>query len=243
MLLLVVSILTLFANLGFYMTMTLQYVYGLSALQVAVAFVPVDLAAMAGAWLAGIGIQRLGMTATGAIMMGLAGLSLGASAFIALGWPLWALLAIVAAYYAGAIGSMVALTNSVMDLVPNEEAGLASSYRAAAAHVGNAIGVAGMSAIVMSAALSSIQAQAAAAQIDATTFKEVAKSTLNGASSESVASRYAVPTDEVDEIDIIVRTGLLDGLHAQGWVGMVVSFTAAGLFVYARRRETRRDRC
>lgn len=238
-LLLVVSILTLFANLGFYMTLSLQYVYGMSPLQVAVAFIPVNLAAIAGARLAGVGIQHWGLTATGAAAVALTGLSLGASALIGLGWPLWALLTIVGVYYAGAIGAMVALTNAVMDLVPDHEAGLASSYRSAASHVGSAIGVAGMTAIVTAAVMASIQAQASAAHIDATTYKEVAKSTLGGASSENVASTYAVPLDEVQQIDNIQRIAFLDGLHAQGGVGMVVSFAAAGLFVVARRRALR----
>lgn len=238
LLLLVVAVLTLFANLWFYMTLALQYIFGLTALQVALAMVPVQIFTIAAAKLSGVLIQRRGLTFAGTALASLTALSLGASALIQLGTPLWMCVLLTSVYAGAAVGAGVALTNAIMDLVPPEEAGSASSFRSAASSIGAAIGVAGMTAIVFSAAAASLQQQSVAAGLDPATSSQVATAMRDGATSEDVASQYAVPVAEVDQIDSMQRQAYLKGLQAQGTVGMVVTFAAAGLYYVARRRIT-----
>ena len=241
LLLLVVAILTLFANLWFYMTLALQYIFGLTALQVAVAMLPVQICTIAAAKMSGTLIKRKGLTFAGATLTVLTGLTLGASALIQLGTPLWLCVALTAVYAGAAVGAGVALTNAIMDLVPPEEAGSASSFRSAASSLGAAIGVAGMTAIVFAAAAASLQQQSVAAGLDPTTSTQVAQAMRDGATSEEVASQYAVPVSEVDQIDDMQRMAYLKGFQSQGAVGMVVTLAAAGLYVVARRHITRAE--
>lgn len=239
LLLLVVSILALFANLWFYMTMALQYIFGLTSLQVALAMMPVQICTIAAAKLAGTFIKRKGLTFAGGALSLLTALTLGASALIQLGTPLWVCIALTSVYAGAAVGAGVALTNAVMDLVPKEEAGSASSFRSAASSLGTAIGVAGMTTIVFATAATSLQQQSVAAGLDPTTSTQIAEAMRDGATSEEVSSQYAVPVSEVDEIDTLQQQAYLEGFQMQGKVGMLVTLGATGLYLLARRRVTR----
>jgi hypothetical protein len=61
----------------------------------------------------------------------------------------------------------------------------------------------------------------------------------DGASSESVASQYAVPLAEVDEISDAQQAAMIDGLHAQGVAAAVTTAAAAVMFLLGRRRQER----
>lgn len=239
-LLLVVLVLTLFANLWFYMTMALQYIFGLSALEVAVWMAPVQLFSMAGAALAGRLVQIWGLLRTGTLLLAVVAVMLAISALIGLSTPVWVCVAILGVYSAAAIGSGVVLTNSIMDLAPRGEEGSASAFRGAANNLGNALGVAIMTGIVFSAAAASLHDQFAAAGLDPATANDVAAAMRDGATSEEASSLYAVPVAEADEINGMQQVAYVEGLHAQGVSGAAVTAVAAALFFLVRRREERK---
>ena len=237
LLLLIVLVLTMFANLWFYMTMALQYIWGLTELQVAIALVPAQLFTIVGAGLSGKFVQRKGVAVAGAVLLVVVAVTLGLSALIQLTTPVWVSIVIVALYSAAAVGAGVALTNAIMDLSSPEEAGSASAFRGAASNLGSAIGVAGMTGIVFLAASTSLQEQAVSAGLDPATASEVATSMRDGATSEDTSSLYAVPVQEVDQIDSMQQQAYLAGLHAHGLAGGAVTLVAAALFYVVRRRQ------
>ena len=236
-LLLIVLILTMFANLWFYMTMALQYMFGLTSLQVAVVLVPAQLLTIIGAGLAGKLVQRRGVALAGTVLLVIVAVALATSAFIDLATPVWLAVGILSIYSAAAVGSGVALTNAIMDLAGDGEDGSAAAFRGAASNLGSAIGVAAMTSIVFFAAAASLQSQAIAAGIDPTTASEVATAMRDGATSEDTSSLYSVPVAEVDSINSMQQQAYAAGLQAHGIVGAAVTLVAAGLFYVVRRRQ------
>lgn len=238
-LLLIVLILTLFANLWFYMTMAFQYIWGLDSLQVALAMTPAQLVSIGGAAVAGWLVQRTGVAKGGAILLVATAAMLFASAALQLDSPLWVSIAITSVYAGAAVGAGVALTNAIMDMARKGENGSASAFRGAANSLGGAMGVAIMTTVVFTAAATSLSDQAVAAGIDPTTASEVATSMRDGATSEDTASLYSVPVDEVDQIDAMQSTAYVAGLRAHGLVGGAVTLAATFLFFVVRRRQER----
>ncbi len=239
-LLLVVLVLTLFANLFFYMTMALQYIYDLAPIAVALAMAPAQLSAVVGAIASGRVVRRWGITRAGSVLMTVVAVTLLCSAGIGVSSPLWLAVAIVCVYAAAAAGGGVAVTNAVMDGAPPGKDGAASAFRGAAASIGTAVGVAGMTAIVTTAASASLHHQFVQADIDDSPSTQVAREITSGATSEDASSLYAVPVTEADEIDDFRRQAYLEGFRAHGLVGGVVTLAAAGMFLVTRRRLERR---
>ncbi len=240
-LLLVVLVLTLFANLFFYMTMALQYVYRLSPVEVALAMAPAQLCAVLGATASGRLVRRWGITRAGSALMAVVAFTLWASALLQIGTALWLAVLNVSLYAAAAAGAGVAVTNAVMDSAPPGRDAAASAFRGAAASMGTAIGVAGMTSIVILASSASLHEQSVRAGIDPSESTEVARSIASGATSEDTSSLYAVPVAEVSEIDAIRRQAYLEGFKAHGVVGGTVTFAATAMFVVVRRRQASQD--
>lgn len=236
-LLLIVLILAMFANLWFYMTLALQYIYGLDTLETAVAMIPAQLVSMLGAALAGRFIQRAGITAAGTGMLVGVAVCLFASGLLQESSPLLLAILIVSIYAGFAVGAGVAMTNAIMDLSQKGTDGNTAAFRSAASNVGTAIGVAAMTAIVFTAAQDSLIEQSTAAGIPQATATEIATAVRDGATSEDVSSQYSVPVAAVDQISEMETTAYVVGLHAHGFVGAGVNGAAALLFLAVRRRQ------
>ena len=219
------------------MTMAMQYIYGLTDFEVAVAFIPTQIFSIAGAAWTGRLVQRKGVAFAGSLLLLIVALSLGVSALVLVTTPIWVCILIVSIYSAAAVGAGVALTNAIMDLARKGDDGSASAYRGAAMNLGTAIGVAAMTGVVFFAASSSLQEQAVSAGLDPSTATQVATEMRDGATSEEASSLYAVPLDEVDEIDSLQQNAYLVGFHAHGAVGGAITLVAAGLFYVVRRRQ------
>jgi len=238
LILLVVVMVVPFVNLWFYMTIEYQYVFGKSALETAVLMVPPQLAGVAGALVARKVIQRRGITFTGVAM--LAGLAVALLMTLIIGseTPIWLIVAIMAGYALASVGAGVPVTNAIMNAAAAGEEGSASSFRGAAAHVGTALGVVVMSTIVYSAAANSIAGSLGNEGLASQESAQIAQSIRDGSSSEDVSAQYAVPIDEVDEIDDAQQAAMIEGLHAHGLSGALFISAAAAIFWFARRRQT-----
>jgi predicted MFS family arabinose efflux permease len=237
--LLVAVILIPFANLWFYLTMGYQYVYGFDALETALAMVPAQLAGVLGAMVARRMLQRRGITVTGVTCISLVAASLLLCLFITVDTPVAVAIAVMSCYAAASTAAGIPVTNAVMNSAPPGEDGSAAAFKGAASNVGGAVGVAVMTAIVFGAASTTLRTELAAEGLDDQQSAEIAAAMRDGASSESVASQYAVPLAEVDEISDAQQAAMIDGLHAQGVAAAVTTAAAAVMFLLGRRRQER----
>lgn len=237
LLLLVVVLLVPFVNLWYYMTLAYQYVFAMTALQTAILLVPAQLAGVFGALIARKFIQLRGITFTGIVLLIVLAASLALSALIESDTSVLAIIVVMSVYALASVGAGVAVTNSIMNAAAPGEDSNASAFRGAAMHIGTAVGVVVMSAIVFGAMANSLDQSLGNQGLTTSQSQEIAASIRDGASSEDVSAQFAVPVTEVDQIDAAQQDAMMSGLRAQGIAGAVVILAAVGFFGIARRRQ------
>lgn len=230
-LLLLVLALSFIANLWFYMTLALQYIYGLTAFATAVILLPAQFANIVGSGIAAKVIQRVGVAVAGAALLALNALFLFVSMTVTLTTPLWLLVAILCGYSLTMIGAGIAMTNAIMDQAASSQSGFTSAYRSATANISGAISVLVMTSIVFWAGSTSLAHQADQAGLNETTTSQVATSLRDGQSSSAVAAAYDVPSAQVEQISQMQVDAYLVAFRTQGLVGGAVTFVAAILFL------------
>ena len=237
-LLLIIVILMSFANLWFYMTVGLQYLYGLNALGTAVALLPAQAAAILGAVITRWLLRRRGITVAGSVMLlGLA-VSLLVSALISAGSPMWVPVLVTCFYAITSVGAGIPLTNAIMDLAPSGEDGSASAFRSAASNIGGAVGVIVMSTIVFSAFSASLAATLKSEGLDSQQSVQIAESVREGVTSDEVAANYAVPVQQVEQIAEAQQEAMVNGLRMHGLSGAAFTGVCLVIFLWSRRRQT-----
>ncbi len=235
--LLVLLVLFGFANLWFYTTLAFEFIFGLSALQAAVALIPAQVAAILGALLGGKLILRVGVARAGLLLITATGLALWASAVIGSDSPLWLPMAIMSVYAVFVVGAGVPLTTAIMGSVAKGDEGDASAFRGAATNLGNALSVAVMTVIVAAAINFTLQQEYAAAGLDPETVAPIAKAIEAGSTTQDLSAQYAIPVTEVEDIDQMQVDAFVSGYRVQGVVGGFVTLVVGIAFYRVARRE------
>ncbi|HEX9031850.1 MAG TPA: MFS transporter [Streptosporangiaceae bacterium] len=236
-LLMIIIILISFANLWFYLTVGLQYIYGLNVLQTAMAMLPAQAAGIGGALIARKVMRRMGITVTGVVSLAALALSLLLSALIRANSPIWLPIAVMSLYAAASVAASVPLTNAVMNLAPEGEDGSASAFRSAARNIGAAVGVVVMSTIVFGAFSSSLTHTLRSQGLDTKQSATIAQRIRDGVTSEELAADYAVPLQQVNRIAAAQRDAMADGLRAHGLSGSAFTAGCLVIFYWSRRRQ------
>jgi len=225
-----------FGNLFYYFAIGAQRLYGYSAAEAALLMVPCQIAAIAGAWFAGLLLRRLGMRMAGTLLM--AGVSVTMFLTVAqqadtpVAYPMLVLSLFALAY----TGAGVVLTNAVMNLAPPGSEGSTSSARGAAWQLGIALGVALSAAVFFGTAQSTMQDLVAESGGDPGTAAVVVSALRDSTVTDSeIATQYALPVDVVAEYDREWLQAQLTGYHAQGLLGGGVALVATLLFFFNRR--------
>lgn len=234
-LLLVVVLLVPFAALWYYFTIGLQYVYGYTALEAAIIMIPAELAAIAGAGLSGRLMKRRGIRFTGTLALLVMSFSLFLTTTQTVTMPLVVSLLIVGLYSAALTGANAPVTTSIMNLAAKGAEGSAAAFRGAAGSLGNAVGVVMMSTLVFAIFEASLTTALEQSGSDTSQVAEITRDLREGVSSEQVASQYAVPLAEVEDIAIEQQEAMVDAYRAQGLAGGVIVLLAAGIFAFNRR--------
>jgi hypothetical protein len=180
-------------------------------------------------------VKRFGLTTPGVVLLIVTGISLALSVFIGVSSPLWWPVVITCLYSFASVAAGVPMTKALMDsATPGGDSG-ASAYRQAAVGVGTATGIALISALVLTTFTASLSGQLTQAGIDSTQGDEIAVALRTGADVQQTATSYAVPLQEVEQVDTAQKQAYLDGMDAHGWAGAALSLATAGLFWFSRR--------
>ena len=236
-----VVLLVPFANMLFYGTLGAQYIYGLSALAVSIFFIPIQLAGVAGARLAGRLVKARGITFAGTATI----LATAVVCFLSVAQttttPIIVPLLVLMVYSACASGTIGTLTNSIMSSAAKGKESDASAYRSAAMAMGSSLGAVFLSTIVVSIMAASISNQSSTAGLDPAQSAQIANDLREGATSGDAASQYSVPLTNVDEVELFMQQAYLGGFWAQGVASGTVLLVAAGMFYVGRRKMDRRE--
>lgn len=235
-LLLIVVVLLPFANLFYYFSVGVQSLYGYSATETALLMVPCQLSAIAGAWIAGRGMKRFGVRATGTAML----IGLSASLFLTAGQtvdtPVIYPVIVLCLFALACSGGGVVLTNAVMNLSPKGKEGSASSIRSAASSVGVALGVAMSAAVFFGTTQGTLKDLVIANGGDITAAEEVVSQVRDSSVTvKQIASAYSLSMDDVKAYEDELLEARVEGYRAQGMLGGCVALIAALLFFFNRR--------
>ena len=237
--LLAVVLLVPFANIWFYATVGYQYVYGLSVLQTALMMIPAQIAGVVGAILTRKVLQKKGVRFTGTAGLILFALSLLTVLTVQETSPLWVPAIAFSIYALMLTATSIPITNAIMNTAAHGEEGSASAFRAAASHIGNALGVVFTTSILVAVTTMTLTTTLTDDDLASQQSREVVEEIMDGATSEEIASQYSVPVDQVDTIDTDLAAAMIDGLHAVVVSGAVISVLCAAAFNGALRRRAK----
>ncbi|HUM87029.1 MAG TPA: hypothetical protein PKH63_06905, partial [Actinomycetota bacterium] len=133
----------------------------------------------------------------------------------------------------------IPITNAIMNTAAHGEEGSASAFRAAASHIGNALGVVFTTSILVAVTTMTLTTTLTDDDLASQQSREVVEEIMDGATSEEIASQYSVPVDQVDTIDTDLAAAMIDGLHAVVVSGAVISVLCAAAFNGALRRRAK----
>lgn len=237
LILLAVVLLVPFANLWFYVTMGYQYVFGLTTLQTALAMAPAQLGAIVGAVITRKLLTRLGIPRAGTLTLLAFAVTLLPMWLITADSPLWVPILVVSLYAAAFTGASIPITNAIMNAAPAGEEGSASAFRSASGHLGAALGVVFTTAVISTVVTASLTTQLDEQGLRSDQSREVVDQIIDGATSESISSQYAIPVSDVDTMSRDVGLAMIDGLHSVAGTGTVVALACTGIFTVALRRQ------
>lgn len=140
------------ANTLTYVMVGLEYLYGLTVLQAAVALVPAQAAAVVGAKVvAGRMMARWGTPRAGSVMLGGFAITMLSLVLVSATSPMWLLLVASSLFSLFGFGSITVVNAAVMASSPGGEAGMVSAYRGAASSLGTALSV-----VILGAAVTAV---------------------------------------------------------------------------------------
>lgn len=125
-----------------YVTLAVQYLHSLTALQAAVALLPAQVGAVLGAKaLAGRLMNIVGTVRAGAVLIAALAISYLTLLLVTSGSPIWVPVLSATSFIACAMAALTVLNAAVMGRATEREQGTVSSFRAAAGNGGNALQV------------------------------------------------------------------------------------------------------
>ncbi len=135
-----------------YVTLALEYLYGLTSIQTALAIVPAQIGAMIGAKvLASRAIHRWGPPRAARLAVLVFAVTVLSLAFMRVGTPAWLLVTATTVFSAANMAAITILNTDVMALAPPDATGSVSAFRGAASALGSAVGVLALGSSVISA--------------------------------------------------------------------------------------------
>ena len=227
----------------FFTSLLIEYHYDYGIVSAAAVMAPASLLSV----MAGYGAGRL-MARRGAILAGVAGLSLAAVAGLAAwlvgeGAPVWGPLLIVCAYACGDTMAIAALTANVLNRVSGDKAGAGASLRKAATGIAATVGAVAVTFAVFAAYERELSRSINTTVVSAQDARRVAAEVRNGEGSELLAEGLAVKYPEIRP-ELYKREPALEeaeikAYRAAGTIAFLAYAATAGLLLYSRRRESR----
>lgn len=151
-----------------YVVLALEYMYGMTALQAAIAVIPAQAGAVLGAKvLGGRAIRRWGMARAGRHLTLILAFSVLPLVGMQASTPAWYLILCATLFNTVALAAITVLNTHVMSRAPSDSTGPVSSFRGAASSIGTGLGVVVLGTSVITATtMSDGSADVTAAQVE-----------------------------------------------------------------------------
>jgi MFS transporter, DHA2 family, multidrug resistance protein len=230
-------------NTFFYLTVALQFMYGMSAFRTALLMMPAQVACIVGAKIISERLtDQLGLTRAGVLLL----LCLAAVMAIPLTFtgttPLWWMMTFAIAFGAVVTAVTVVVLNALMSSAPPEESGNTAAFEGSAGEVGIALGVVLMTALVFGAGQTSLEAGLLETGLPPESAVIVMDELKESSASPELASAYSFPLPDGGDASAVRKEAVAAGLRANGAAGIVLTLVAAGIFaMHGRRRSIQEE--
>ena len=209
---------------------------GLTPFQISLALLAAQFAALGGACLAGLLTRRIGLRATGTVLIGLFAASMFASCVQSTALPLSVTVAILSVSAVAELGTGVCLSQAIMACAPKGLDRQVSSYRSAATGVGNALALLLVASTVSHVMSASIREHAEAANArNPEKVESLVEAVQDNVSNATIGRQLGLSPNRMAELRVARREIIVDGFRAHGLLsGVVLSIAAVG-FWFVRR--------
>jgi len=233
---LVVAMVAQCGDLWFYVGAIARFVKGLTPFQISLVLLAAQFAALGGACLAGWLTRRIGLRATGTVLIGLFAASMFASCVQSTALPLSVTVAILSVSAVAELGTGVCLSQAIMACAPKGLDRQVSSYRSAATGVGNALALLLVASTVSHVMSASIREHAEAAKpAHPEKIESLVRAVQDNVPNATIGRQLGLSPDRMAELRVARREVIVDGFRAHGLLsGVVLSIAAVG-FWFVRR--------
>jgi hypothetical protein len=222
-------------DLWFYVGAFARFAHHLTMLQVSFAMLMAQFASLGGACVAGWLVRRAGLQSSGALLLALYSLAMFASCTVTSANPLWVLVLILSIAAVAEIGAGVCLSQAIMSRAPSGQDRAVSSYRSAAMGIGNALALLLVASSVGRAMTRSIRQEAEARETPPAAVEALVKAVRDNVPTSVIGRELDLSREHEQELRLVRREVMVDGLRAHGMVsGTVLAVAAVGFWAVVR---------
>jgi MFS family permease len=179
--------------------------------------------------------RRAGLRRSGSILLALYSVAMFASCAVTSSQPLWIMLLILSFAAVAEIGAGVCMTQAVMSCSPTGKDRAVSSYRSAASGIGNALALLVVASSVGNAMTRSMREEAEARHVSSVVVESLVEAVRDNVPTSVIGRELDLSQEQEQELRVVRREVLVDGLRAHGLVSGVMLALAAAGFWLARR--------
>jgi MFS family permease len=240
---LVVAMVAQCGDLRFYVDAVARFVHRLTPLEVSLALLAGQFAALAGAGVAGWLIRRIGIRQAGVILIGWFAASMWLSCAQSTTSPLWVTVGVFAVSAVAEVGSGVCLIEAIMSKAPGGLERQVSSYQRAAMGVGNALTLLLVTSTVSYSMGASMRRHVEDSRdITPEQVEALVDGVEDNTPTATIVRELGLGPDRLDQLREVRRGVIIDGVRIHGVVsGAVLSVAAIGFWVVCRPARTERS--
>lgn len=232
---LIVAMIGQCGDLWFYVGALARFVHQLTALQGSLAMLVAQCASLAGAGVAGWLVHRVGLRASGALLLALYSAAMFMSCVVISTSPLWIPITILSVAAVAEIGSGVCLSQAIMSCAPKGGERAVSSYRSAATGIGNALALLLVASSVSHAMGESMREEAILRNAPADKVPLLVQAVRDNVPTSVIGRELDLSEERLKELRAARLEVIVDGFRAHGLVsGSVLAVAAAGFWVVRR---------
>lgn len=236
--LLIVVLVIPLINTVFLMTMSFQYLYGLSILNTAIVMIPAQAGAVIGArFIAAPMMRKFGVARTALLMFVALAVVMPLALGVTPGAPIWVPIAYIAIYTTITVSASITVTSGVLVSAPGVDSGQLSAYRGSAQALGAVLAVVIMNPIVFLFGQMFLTRELQENGLTSAEAADLAGRIQSEATSPEVMSQYALPLPSGLDVGGVMLESVAKGLQVNGLLGVILAIVCVVLLVRIDRDE------
>ena len=225
-------------DIWFYVAVLARFVHGLTPLQVSLALLVAQFAALGGACLAGWLMPRIGLRGAGTLLLALFAASMFVSCVQSTALPLWITVAVLSVAGVAEIGTGVCVSKAIMVRAPKGLESPVASCRSAATGVGNALALLLVVTSVGYAMRDSMRQQAQDHGASPADVQQLVDAVRRNTTNTVISRQLELTPEQTEQLRSVRREVIVDGFQTHGLVsGIVLAIAAAGFWLVCRNPE------